>query len=379
MTNLGKQKLTITLLAMLTFFVSCSTNETQINTSKDHKEEFAFAGKHGELKIGYLYGQIKVTYQLVDGHKLFSGDLVLDDQIKDVPDFKDNEAAGRADARWPNNTVYYVVNPNLSNNQRITDAINHWKNNTNLTFVVRTTQTDYIEFILDGNGPYSNSIGKLGGRQIIGISNESSTGNVIHEIGHAIGLFHEQCREDRDNFININWSNIVSGYTHNFDKYSTQLYIGFDGGPFLDFGSIMMYGPDFFSKASGLYTITKKDGSIFTIQRTALSDRDKSTINLMYPIIPFDISNWITFPVAGEYASNNSLDVYWNNAQVITKKVRIELYNLDGTLKKVINDQAPNNGEYYADIPSGTYQFKITAIDNPSMCDFSEPFTFYKD
>ena len=41
---------------------------------------------------------------------------------------------------------------------------------------------------------------------------------VIYEIGHAIGLFHEQSREDRGNFVNIDEDNIRDGEEHNFDR-----------------------------------------------------------------------------------------------------------------------------------------------------------------
>lgn len=68
---------------------------------------------------------------------------------------------------------------------------------------------NYIKFI-NGDGNYS-SVGMRGGEQILSISKyDSNKGTALHEIGHALGLIHEQQRRDRDEYININWDNIQS-------------------------------------------------------------------------------------------------------------------------------------------------------------------------
>ncbi|XP_022804316.1 zinc metalloproteinase nas-13-like, partial [Stylophora pistillata] len=102
-------------------------------------------------------------------------------------------------------------------------------------------------------------VGRIGRRQQVYLARGCwYTGIVSHEIGHAIGFYHEQSRPDRDNYISINRVNIVSGRQSNFYKYS-RWKIDSLGTPY-DYGSLMHYRSTAFSKNGKPTIVVKKPG-----------------------------------------------------------------------------------------------------------------------
>ena len=50
------------------------------------------------------------------------------------------------------------------------------------------------------------------GKSQISVGNGCEYRHVMtHEIGHALGFFHEQSRTDRDDYVKIEWGNIPKG------------------------------------------------------------------------------------------------------------------------------------------------------------------------
>ena len=236
-----------------------------------------------------MYQGVPVEHVVVGGMAVYEGDILLGPASAMSPVTVGSKRSGRsavaitgARYRWPNGTMPYVIASNIPSPERITKAINHW--NTvmagTVRMVPRTTESNYLTFVLSSSaGTCSSYVGMLGyGSQPVNVGNYCSTGNMIHEIGHAWGLWHEHTREDRDRYVIVNWANISSTESYNF---SQNISNGDDIGGY-DYNSVMHYNGTAFS-VNGLPTLVTIPAGIPIGQRAGLSTGDIAAIRMLYP------------------------------------------------------------------------------------------------
>ena len=120
-------------------------------------------------------------------------------------------------------------------------------------------------------------------------STSCTVATILHEMGHIIGLWHEQTRADRNTYLTLNYSNVIKDFWSNY-LYETdnQQLLGL-----FDYASVMEYPPYSFSRNGGPVIETIPAGIPLTgtegvpVPTTAdYSAADKETIERLYGAAP---------------------------------------------------------------------------------------------
>lgn len=263
------------------------------------------------VDLPFLDGMQEIEVQVIDGMAVFEGCIVLGE----IEQFtgRGGAAAIGLHTFWADSILPYEIAASHPQNSRIMSAIQHINSNTNLTIQPRNGERDYIRFRTSSSGCSTNGIGRANGERRVNISSDCSVGNIIHEICHTLGMYHEQTRQDRDTHVTIEWANIKESWKSQFRKYTARpdysTLRGVDLGDY-DYGSIMHYHNGVGGNAAidnTQPTITPVQSGVTIGQRTALSNTDKLVINvLLWAGDRFGNANASNPSSPDDVASNNS-------------------------------------------------------------------------
>jgi len=213
----------------------------------------------------------------------WEGDIVLDPDERESTFGQVNTYASIKGGRWPGAKVPYVITSSIGSTGRraIQQAFDQYHQKTCLKFVPRSNERSYISFHV-GRGCSSPVGYRYGRRNDISLAgNCQQVGTTMHEIGHSIGLYHEQSRPDRDSYVRILLNNVYpSNMRFNFNKHTTQT-IDSLGTPY-DFASMMHYGSTAFGNGRTTIQTIRSANQRLIGQRNGFSDGDVVQINKMY-------------------------------------------------------------------------------------------------
>ena len=309
----GKKIKPITVLKPVRISPALSAGQSALAGFSSQKHP-AFSRKGRLHKVTYsLSGNrpAELTFEDIDGWAVYQGDMILgrtQDLLNPPPPTQQDDAPSESGSMigtrrsplsavahrnllWPNANIPFEIGGGFSANMRntINQAVGHLNTTTNLNLVPRQGQSDYVRIRHRSQG-CSSQVGRQGGRQHVNLADGcNNMGVIAHELLHSAGMWHEQSRNDRDNYVEILWDHIQNDREHNFEKQAEGE--GLDLGTY-DFGSLMHYWSGAFGRtdASGarmqtIRPLSPLPAGVVMGQTAGLSAGDIAGVNQLYPVV----------------------------------------------------------------------------------------------
>ncbi|XP_016301247.1 meprin A subunit beta-like [Sinocyclocheilus anshuiensis] len=221
----------------------------------------------------------------------------INEDRKDIPDINKGLNLREGDIMVPNQRsailgnqyrwnipIPYELSVNLSMNYKgvILRAFEQFRLKSCIEFKPRTAEDISYISVESRDGCWSYIGHRVAGAQTLSIGDSCGIKAFIeHLFLHALGFLHEHTRYDRDDYVTINFKNIITGYESNFNKYSENLTTTQDT-PY-DYYSVMHYDKDALSNGNGSTIITKRPEFQNVIgQLLDMSEYDVIELNKLY-------------------------------------------------------------------------------------------------
>jgi hypothetical protein len=268
-----------------------------------------------------------------------------------------DEAAGN----WVSIKSTWSVSP--MNQALVIAAMAEWEAAASIDFVPLNNQPNYIN--IQNFRENRSVVGMEGyGEQTVYIQDWGEYAK-HHELGHALGFYHEHQRPDRDDFVQINWGNITGG-SNAFTRVDSltataDAYPIGAGVAIYDFDSVMHYSQCAYSNCASCIAAPTVCRTITVLppndvvwqyaigQSTHLSYWDKKVMSFLYPE-----NNWVFLHASSTAGSPNGtfLTPYtvWSTAYAaVPSNGRLiimypDTYSAAGTYSKAMTIEAPVGG-----------------------------------